>query len=263
MSVSAEAPTRQRSATGLERDTRNAARANDRPVQLAPLLAVCGLAGGVGATTLAYLVALAAARRWNALVLVADTGGPSGGLAACAGVEAPRSLPELASHLAAGPPPRGGLYAAGPGDVRVLASAPDFTVASPAKEELARLLTDAREAHALTAIDCGTLAREVDQAVAAAASHVAWLTTATPRGVSCARRRLDVAPRLPGKPILVARAETRQPKAPVRELRRIAAERNAPLVLVPHLPELEDRNLDRALEAAQIPIEAILGVLRR
>jgi MinD-like ATPase involved in chromosome partitioning or flagellar assembly len=263
MSVSAEAPTRVGRPMVPDPGAGTAARANGRPVRVRPLLAVCGLAGGAGATTVAYLVALAAAQRWNAPVLVADTGGPSGGLAACAGVEAPRSLPELASDLAAGLPPRGGLYAIGPSGVRVLASGPAFTTSSPAEEQLARLLTDAREAHALTVIDCGTLAREVDQAAAAAASHVAWLTPATARGVSYARRVLDVAPRLPGKQIMVARAEVRQPKAPVRELRRIAAERNAPLVLVPHLPELEDRNPDRALEAAQVPIEAILGALRR
>ena len=62
------------------------------PARLGPLLAVCGLAGGAGVTTLSYLIALAAVRQWTDPVLVADTGGPSGGLAACAGVEVERSL---------------------------------------------------------------------------------------------------------------------------------------------------------------------------
>ena len=59
-----------------------------------PLLAVCGLCGGAGASTLAYLVALAAARGDPGSVLVADTGGPTGGISYYAGVEAPRSLTE-------------------------------------------------------------------------------------------------------------------------------------------------------------------------
>jgi MinD-like ATPase involved in chromosome partitioning or flagellar assembly len=97
------------------------------PVRLGPLLAVCGLAGGAGVTTLSYLIALAAVRQWADPVLVADTGGPSGGLAACAGVEAPRSLGELAEQLATGVPLGGGLYATGRDGVRVLATGPVFS----------------------------------------------------------------------------------------------------------------------------------------
>ena len=51
-----------------------------------PLLAVCGLCGGAGASTLAYLVALAAARRDDRAVLLADTGGPTAGISHYAGV---------------------------------------------------------------------------------------------------------------------------------------------------------------------------------
>ena len=69
-----------------------------------PLLAVCGLCGGAGASTLAYLVALAEARRRSAPVLVGDTGGPGGGISCYAGVQAPRSLVEVADHVAAGLP---------------------------------------------------------------------------------------------------------------------------------------------------------------
>ena len=91
--------------------TARSGRPRAAPARLGPLLAVCGLAGGVGVTTLAYLIALAAARQWPDPVLVADTGGPSGGLAACAGVEVPRSLGELAEQLAAGAPLGAGIYA--------------------------------------------------------------------------------------------------------------------------------------------------------
>jgi len=262
MSASAEAPTRARRLTVLEHDAEPVSSTQEAPVRLGPLLAACGLAGGSGVTTLVYLVALAASQHSSEPVLVADTGGPSGGLAAIAGVEAPRSLPELAAHLAAGLPLLGGLYATGLSDLRVLATGPEFT-STCAHEQLTRLLADAREAHGLTVIDCGTLAREVDQATASVATHVAWIMPATAHGASRARRVLDAAPRLSGRELIVARCDARQAKAPLRELRRIAGERRAPLVLIPHLPGLEATKPDRAVDAAQVPVQAILGALRR
>ena len=153
------------------------------PARLGPLLAVCGLAGGAGVTTLSYLIALAAARQWTDPVLVADTGGPSGGLAACAGVEVPRSLGELAQQLAAGVAARRrhlrdrARRAARPRDrTRVL-------LAPSRRPRVEALLAHAREAHGLTVIDCGTLARAAEQTAAAAATHVAWVLTATTHGV--------------------------------------------------------------------------------
>jgi MinD-like ATPase involved in chromosome partitioning or flagellar assembly len=232
------------------------------PVRLGPILAVCGLAGGAGVTTLSYLIALAAVRQRTDPVLVADTGGPSGGLAACAGVEVPRSLGELAQQCAAGVALGGGIYAVGRDGLRVLAAGPEFS--SPrAYDQVRELLADAREAHGLTVIDCGTLASEVEQTAAAAATHVAWMLTATSHGVSSGRRVLDAAPRMAGKELVVARNDVRQANAPLRELRRIAADRRAPLVLVPHLSGLDADKLAAAAEAAQVPVQAILGALRR
>jgi MinD-like ATPase involved in chromosome partitioning or flagellar assembly len=244
------------------RDPVHAERTPAAPARLGPLLAVCGLAGGAGATTLSYLVALAAARDWREPVLVADTGGPSGGLAACAGVEVPRSLGELAAQLATGVPLDGGIYAAGHDGVRVLANGPEFS-SSATHEQVRKLLVDAREAHGLTVIDCGTLAREAGQTAAAEATHVAWVLTATAHGVSRGRRVLEAAPRMAGKELVVARNDVRQANAPLRELRRIAADRRAPLVLIPHLSGLDADRLAAAAEAAQVPVQAILGALRR
>lgn len=262
MSVSAEVPARMGRLTVLEHDPEPTRRTHVAPVRLGPLLTVCGVVGGAGATTLAYLIALGAAQQYREPILVADTGGPSGGLAACAGIEAPRSLPELASQLAAGLGLRGELYATGPAGVRVLATRPDFSPVS-ADEQLGRLLGDAREAHRLTVIDCGTLAREVDQVVMAAASHIAWVMPASAHGVDRGGRVLEAAPRLTVKELIVGRREIRQSKAPVRELRRIAATRRAPLVLVPHLTGLGAGRLDRAAEEAQVPVHAILGAIGR
>ncbi len=262
MPASIEAPTRPRRTGVAERDADRTDRPRAARTRPGPLLAICGLVGGAGATSLAYLVALAAARQSTEPVLVADTGGPSGGLAGLAGVEAPRSLPELASHLEAGAALLDGLYAIGPAGVRVLAGGPEFTSSWP-HQQLERILADAREAHGLTVVDCGTLGREVDQLAVATATHIAWVVPATEQGVRSGARVLQAAPEMAGKEIVVGRCDVRQPKAPLRELRPMAAERRALLVLVPHLPALEGRRIDRGLQEAQVAIQAILGALRR
>src|SRR3954449_3882389 len=68
--------------------------------RLAPLLAVGGLCGGSGASTLSYLLARFAVDQLDGHVLVCDSGGPTGGLAGCTGVESPRSLSESADQIA-------------------------------------------------------------------------------------------------------------------------------------------------------------------
>src|SRR4051794_24816394 len=91
-------PDRRPAATADEPDARIAgnaqapgdgARANGgrRTPQPGALLAVCGLCGGAGASTLSYLIARFAAEQASADVLVCDTGGPTGGLAAYAAAE--------------------------------------------------------------------------------------------------------------------------------------------------------------------------------
>ena len=243
-------------------DTRQSDREVTRRPGAGPLLAVCGLVGGAGVTTLTYLVALAAARQQGGPILVADTGGPSGGLAALAGVEAPRSLPELASHLAVGLPLKNGIYAAGVAGLRVLAAAPDFG-ANSTIAPVSRILEDAREVHRLTVVDCGTLGRDVDRIAAAAATHLAWVFPATERDVERGEHVLRTAPRMAVRELLVARRDADQPKAPLKRLRRLAAERRAPLVLVPQVSGIQCGSADRVLEEAQVAIQAILGATLR
>ena len=226
------------------------------------LLAVCGLCGGAGASTLAYLVALAATRSHPGAVLVGDTGGPTGGISCYAGVEAPSSLAEVAEHLVAGLP-TGQLIATTSEGVRVLATGPRFT-AECAREGIELLLDQARERYALTVIDCGTLAREADQVALASASHVAWVLPATVGGVRRARRVLEaINPYLLGGELIVARHDERERKAPLSELRRLAERRHATLVLLPTLPDLATGNTTAALDTAQVSLQAIQGVLAR
>ena len=155
-----------RPADGRSRTRAAAAEQPARAPCCGPLLAVCGLCGGAGASTLAYLIALAAARAGAGPVLVADTGGPSGGLACYAGVEAPRSLAEVAEHLAAGLP-TGQLVATHRRRAARARDRPALHARVPARRARAAARPRAR-AHALTVIDCGTLAREADQVALAA-----------------------------------------------------------------------------------------------
>jgi cellulose biosynthesis protein BcsQ len=261
MPAATDAPTR-RPLRLSEDETRPSDQQRQTRTELGPLLAVCGLAGGAGATTITYLVALAAARQVNGPVLVADTGGPTGGLATLAGTEAPRSLPELALHLATGLPPTDGIYATGRAGLRVLAAAPDFSSTSD-RPQLTGILDDAREAHRLTVIDCGTLGRDVDQAAAAAATHVAWVLPATDRGVMRGEQLLHAAPQMAVRELLVARRDVGRAKPPLKRLRRLAARRHATLVLVPHVSGLERGDVGRALREAQVAIQAIFGATLR
>jgi Flp pilus assembly CpaE family ATPase len=224
-----------------------------------PLLAVCGLCGGAGASTLAYLVALAEARRRSEAVLIADTGGPGGGISCYAGVQAPRSLVEVADHVAAGLPV-GRLFTATAG-LRVLATGPRFAPTC-ARKGIELILAYARERYALTVIDCGTLAREADQVALANATHIAWVLPASTSAVRRARPVLEaINPYLQGRELIVARHDG--DKARLRELKQLAERRHAPLVLLPSVPDLASGDPSHALEAAQVPLQAISGVLAR
>jgi hypothetical protein len=240
-----------------------------RPVELSPLLAVCGLCGGAGTSTLSYLVACFAVAQARGHVLVCDTGGPAGGLAACARVRSPRSLLETAGRVARGQSLPGAPYAVDERasvsghELRVIATCPRLD--ENGTDGLEALLAMARSdgAHAVTVVDCGTLQTEADRLVLRSASHVAWVLPATAGGVRRAERVLAaVGLRLAGGELVVARRDARERAAGLRALRALAERRRAPLVLVPHLSNVRDRPA-RALEEAQVPLQAILGALRR
>jgi Flp pilus assembly CpaE family ATPase len=259
-------PRRVRRLTVVDADARGESPAEINRARVAqrraPLLAVCGLCGGAGASTLAYLIALAAARSMPQPVLVGDTGGPSGGLACYTGVATPMTLDEVADRVADGLP-TGQLVVSTDDGLRVLAGAPRMELAC-AREGVELVLSHAREMYALTVIDCGTLAREADQVALAKASHVAWVVPATDSGVRRAGRVLEAVTRpLGGREMLVARHDERAPRTAVRRLKRLAEGRRATLVLLPSLPDLAAGNRDKALVVAQVSLQAIEGVLQR
>ncbi len=225
-----------------------------------PLLAVCGLCGGAGTSTLAYLIALAVARASPRPVLVADTSSPGGTIAHLAGVESPRSLPELAEQVTAGLP-TGQLVAATGDGLRVLGTRPRLAPACDG-EAVGLLLDQARERYALTVIDCGTLAHQASQVALTRASHVAWVLPATASAISRAQSVLAATDSYAvGGELVLARPHPHQRKAAMGELKRLAQERRATLILVPDLPDLATARAATAIEIAQIPLQAILGAL--
>src|SRR4051812_46351343 len=88
-----------------------------------PLVAVCALAGGAGASTLAVLLARQAAASSEAPVLLTEADPRCGGLAALAGQAAPHSLVELAQRVAEDAAPAETFLELEPG-LRLVAAAP-------------------------------------------------------------------------------------------------------------------------------------------
>lgn len=206
----------------------------------ATVVAVCGLAGGAGTTTLAWLLARQAARESPAPVLVCEPEAIGGGLADRAGCASTTALGELGELVDAGQRPPAGAFAALPDGLRMIAAGPRQAHAPPAGA-LARVLSDARAAHGLVVCDCRTLDHPAVDAILAQATHVLWTLPAT-AGALAQARAIIAADSLPAagraREALVAVATHRGACTNVRDLRALAATRLDRLVLVPHTPEL-------------------------
>jgi hypothetical protein len=218
-----------------------------------PLIAVCGLVGGAGTTTLALCLARQAASESDAPVLVTEADGRRAGLAVIAGCATLYSLPALARRAAAGDAPEHTFVEVAPG-LRLIATAPSR--ARPVEPDaLHALLSQARAAHGLVVVDCGSDSASA-AAIVDAATHILWTLPATPAASARAHVLLgsDALP-VPGRAreLLVAIASRPRPNASVRALRRLAATRCERLVLVPHSDRLArgdltgDERLRRAL----------------
>ena len=213
-------------------------------------------------SVLAHLIAATAAASSEAPVLLADTGGPTGGAALYSGATAPLTLADISERVSAQEPVPPRFWADGSLGLRVLAGAPQFTVQGT-DDSVRRVLGDARAAHGLTVVDAGTLSRPAEQAALAAASHVAWVLPATRSGLARGERVLDRITRLSRPEIVVARADAAGGKAPLGGLADLADARGAPLVLVPFLGQVTDRPLrDLQLDAA-VALQAVGGLLSR
>jgi len=245
-----------------------------------PVVAFAALCGGAGASTMTYLTASAIAAASTGAVLAVDAGGNSGGLAYYAGVDGPYSLADLVA-LDLDPAPRnlaGDAYVETASGVRLLAGAP--RVAPDARDldydragepftarvaaSVTNILQAAQASHAMTVIDCGTLALSTERAALACATHIVWLLPATVSGVERALRALATAePFRPGQEIVCARRDVSEKKAPMPELTQLADERVAPLLLMPHIPDLSGRDVDAAIAASDVALQAFVTLARR
>jgi hypothetical protein len=256
---------------GRQGEDRSAERAGDAEPSLGlafehrggPLLALVGVCGGAGTTTLAYLLAAGAAIDSRQPVLLADLGGPAAGVSAYASVQSGQSFPVVAEHVANGRRPPRALFATGEFGMRVLAAHPELD--SPVSAESATtVLSHAQAAHALTVVDCGSLTRPVEQITLELATHVAWVLPATSVGARRAETLLATLSRVvPGHEIVVARNDNGAHSAPLARLAEIADDRGAPLVLVPRLDDLLDADTEAVLEQAGVPLQALGGLLHR
>jgi hypothetical protein len=229
-----------------------------------PVVAVCGLAGGAGASTLAYLLARRAARHSRAPVLLTELG-QQAGLAPLAGTAGPLGLRELARAVEhereLGRP-----FAELPGGLRLVASERPAVDAAAPTAGLGGLLADAREAHGLVVVDAGQLAGPDSNTLLGAASHVLF---ALPASLPALRRAELLAAggvfrRAAGTFVALVAVATR-PGRPdqVKRLRRLAEPHVDRLLLVPHLPELAAGRHDQADALLEDTFAALGTLLRR
>ncbi len=198
-----------------------------------PLVAVCGLAGGAGTSTLALLLARHAAAASAAPVLLTEADPLRAGLAVLTGRATPHPLSDLAQRVADNTAPAETFLELEPG-LRLVAAAPRRC--APADlSDVRNLLDEARAAHGLVIVDCGT-SWTAESPTLAAATHVLWSMPATLAGVSRARALLD-SDAMPSSgacaEVLVATARQVSPRVSVRALRRLAAGRCDQLILIP------------------------------
>jgi MinD-like ATPase involved in chromosome partitioning or flagellar assembly len=205
-----------------------------------PLVAVCALVGGSGASTLAFALAQQAARESSAPVLLAESDARRAGLALLAGQASPLCLLRLARDVADGRAPHRPFIELDAG-LRMIASAP-HPVAAPDPADVRALLRDARAAHGVVIVDCGTAWAEA-RPVLEEATHIVWTVTAEHTAVARARV-LFASEALPpqgrSREILVALRLERGRRASVRALRRLASQRCERLVLAAQSDALPD-----------------------
>jgi len=229
-----------------------------------PLVVACGLVGGAGASTLAYLLARRAARHSTAPVLLAELQ-PQAGLAAIAGTAGPLGLGELVEAVdheqeVATP------FAELPGGLRLIASAKPTVAVSPPAAGLAQVLADAHEAHGLVVVDAGQLAGPDADLLLAAASHVLFVL---PASVPALRRAELLAAggvlNRAGEAFatLVAVATRPGRVAQIKSLRRLAERHVDRLLLIPHVPELAAGQHDHADARLEDTFATLATLLRR
>jgi hypothetical protein len=229
-----------------------------------PLVAVCGLVGGAGASTLAYLLARRAARHSSAPVLLAELQ-ERGALAALTGAAAPLALRELAHAVEQQHQPERP-FAQLAGGLRLVASDRPRPGEPVAPAALARLLADARDAHGLVVIDAGPPGGPDYDILIDAATHSLFVLPATAAALR------QVALLAPGsafdgaaatRSALLAVATHPARSAQMKQLRRLAEPHFDRLLLVPNVPALAAGRHQQAEPSLEGTFAALATLLRR
>jgi hypothetical protein len=228
-----------------------------------PIVAVCGLVGGSGATTLAFGLARQTARESQTPVLLTEPDARLAGLTVLAGSSTPLCLAGLAQRVAEGRAPADPFVEIEP-RLRLVASAPGRGT-DPQPEHLSALIREAQAAHGLVVVDCGT-SWVTAGPVLDAATHILWTLRASRDAVARARLLL-VSDALPppgrAREVLVALAADRRPSASVRALRRLAAQRCDRLVLARYSRVVARGDVANPSECLDRTLTGIAPILRR
>lgn len=227
-----------------------------------PVVAICGLCGGAGASTLAYTLAAAAAKSSTQPVFACETSGITGGLGLYARAQPGLSLTEAANQVSMGTPPSG-LVVSSPERVRLLASRPALAErCDPDGAE--RIISEARAAGGLIVLDCGTADHDVDRVALSASSHVFWVIPATASGIARGEHAIKLLAEFArGRQALVARLERNERAAAVSRLADLAVRWELELILFPHVEDVAQALVEEAIDEAQVALEAMAAVLRR
>jgi MinD-like ATPase involved in chromosome partitioning or flagellar assembly len=191
------------------------------------VIAVAGLTGGVGTSTLAYTVAVAAALQSTAPVLVADLGGPLAAIAALSLVprSEQRSAASLAFNISTGQGLTGRPFGQDRFGVRVLAAIPEVDAPPVTQEQLLELLEHLRAESGLVVVDCATASSEAEWAVLRAATRRIWVAGTSETAHACARARIEAfnLARL-GSSALVAMSDEKTAKRRSKAVGELAGE---------------------------------------
>ena len=228
-----------------------------------PVVAVCGLAGGAGTSTLAYLIGRYAAAWSSAPMLVTEVEAAAGGLARITGATSPLTLAEIAGRAASDRPAAGLPFVTLDDGLRLIAS-PPLAAGAMFEDEVSGVLESAQARHALTVVDCGTLQTPGASGALAAATHVVWTVPHAPWTVEQVTACLlsHVAPVTTAAELLAVVDVRRAARGVGRELRNVAAERCRRLVYVPFdkaIAEGETADPRRQLESSLAAIQTFLS----
>jgi hypothetical protein len=222
------------------------------------IVSVCGLHGGGGTTTIAVLLAQAAASRHRAPVLLCDTDPASGDLAHALGVASELNLTEVAHAIDAQRRPSQALWADLTDHLRLMARPPQrLDAARP--ETVARVLTDAANAHSVVVVDAGRLSAEASIGALCVSDAVVWALDATADLGRCLTLLAGplADPARDARWVVAANATARHGEHPA--LRALPALLDAVdgHLLVPRLDHLPDA--DPAVDLAQMQLLELLA----